>query len=356
MSAGVRWVADRRRREQPPQHRVRSVLTSIATIGIGVVVVVVAALTLWRTPLPGPQTVFTLTAGVENATPEELTTAAADVLVRALAPGGGGIEFEIVQSSTIAARPGGPLVEIPDPTDRGASLGFAERYALGTLVQRGFATPDGYWMEMIHGPQPGAEADYKLEEAQVAHQALVRESIAYRNDGEGWHPTDLLPGMGLDPATVALLPTMLTDATESRDVPLAPPTEPRAAEPATTDPLEVASGPLDPAAIGEAIDGLKGPEQPPVRALEAMTTVADIPGIIAVDLAEATEITTPAKFAFDDAGRLVTITILARNTLLEVHDLLVETVITFRYPTDPPDLPKPEPTYVEPAPADGEGE
>jgi hypothetical protein len=299
---------------------------------------------------------FVLSAGAEGAMPDELKTAAADVLARALAPGGGGIEFEIVQSSTIAARPGGPLVEIPDPTDRGASLGFAERYAMGTLLQRGFATPDGFWMEMIHGPQPGAEADYKLEEAQVSRQALVREGTAYRNDGEGWHPADLLPGIGLDPATVALLPTMLSDATEARDVALLPPTEPRPPEPATTDPLDIASRPLDPAAIGDAIDGLKGPEQPPVRALEATTVVADIPGIIAVDLAEATEITTPAKFAFDDAGRLVTITILARNTLLEVHDLLVETVITFRYPTEPPDLPVPEPSYVEPAPADGEGE
>jgi hypothetical protein len=79
--------------------------------------------------------------------------------------------------------------------------------------------------------------------------------------------------------------------------------------------------------------------------------VADIPGIIAVDLAEATEITTPARFAFDDTGRLVTLTILARNTLLEDHDLLVETVITFRYPTEAPDLLLPEPAYVEPTSA-----
>lgn len=294
-------------------------------------------------------------AGAENASPTELSSSAADVLTRALAPGGGGIEFEIVQVSTIAARPGGPLVEIPDPIDRRKSLGLAERYSLDTMIQRGFATPDGYWMEMLQGPRAESKEGYKLDTARIAYRALVREGIAYRDDGDGWYETDLLPGIGLDPATVALLPTMLTGATEARDVAVAPPTERSANEPVTGDPLEVAIPPVDPAAIADAIDGLKGPELPPVRALEATTTAEDIPGIIAVDLAEATEITTPARLAFDDAGRLVTITILARNTLLEVHDLLVETVITFRYPTDPPELPKPEPAFVEPAPADEKG-
>ena len=211
-------------------------------------------------------------AGAETASPTELSSSAAAVLTRALAPGGGGIEFEIVQVSTIAARPGGPLVELPDPIDRRKSLGLAERYSLDTMIQRGFATPDGYWMEMLQGPRAESKEGYTLDTARIASRALV-----------------------------------------------------------------------------------KGPELPPVRALEATTTAEDIPGIIAVDLAEATESTTPARLAFDDAGRLVTITILARNTLLEVHDLLVETVITFRYPTDPPELPKPEPAFVEPAPADEKG-
>lgn len=321
-----------------PRHRPALALLPFVLVGI----VTIARLAM---PLAGPAS--QLTAGAEVATPDELKTAAADILARALAPGGGGIEFEIVQSSTIAARPGGPLVAVPDPTDPAKSLGQAERYALGTLVQRGVATPDGFWMEMIRGPEVGAEADYRLDEAQVTRQALDREGTGYRNDGDGWYATELLPGIGLDPATVALLPTMLTGATGARDVALAPPER----EPTTTDPLEVASRQLDPAAIGAAIDGLKGPEQPPVRALEATTVVADIPGIIAVDLAVATEITTPAKLAFDEAGRLVSLTILARNTLLDIHDLLVETVITFRYPTEAPELPKPEPAWVDPTPA-----
>jgi hypothetical protein len=54
-----------------------------------------------------------------------------------IANGGPGYTFEILQRSTIHARPGGPLVDIPDPNDRHKSLGLAESLELGSLVERG---------------------------------------------------------------------------------------------------------------------------------------------------------------------------------------------------------------------------
>jgi hypothetical protein len=88
----------------------------------------------------------------------------------------------------------------------------------------------------------------------------------------------------------------------------------------------------------------------PTRRLAGGTRVADIPGVIAVDLAAATEIDDPAELAFDDAGRLIGLRVVARNTHLATYDLLVETVIRFAYPERAPPLPAPEPVYVEPTP------
>ena len=151
---------------------------------------------------------------------------------------------------------------------------------------------------------------------------------------------------------MALLPTMLTGATAARDVALeCRPRPPRPASTRTTHwpPPTVA---LDAGVIAAAIDGLKGPETRTGRApSRPTTTVDDLPGIIAIDLAAATELLAPARLSFDDAGRLVSLTIVARNTNLEIHDLVVETLITFRYPDRPPELPRPEPAYVAPAPA-----
>jgi hypothetical protein len=73
-----------------------------------------------------------------------------------------------------------------------------------------------------------------------------------------------------------------------------------------------------------------------------------VPGVVAPDLADFTELLAPVELRFDDGGRLIGLTILARNTHLDVHDLVVETVITLRYPAAPAELPVPEPRYVEP--------
>jgi hypothetical protein len=321
--------------------------STLAVLAFGVVVLA-AGLVARGAPQLGPPTLAGLTVGARDATPAELTAAAADTLETALTRGPG-ITFEIVQTAMVVARPGGPLVEIPDPVDPAASMGTAERYALGTLIERGLATPDGFWSELIHGPAPGDEAAYDLATAQVSRQALVLDGVMYRDDGPGWHETDQLPGIGLDPVTVAKLPELLVTATETKDVPPTP-AAPPATSPPADDELAKATIPLDAAQVATRIDGLVGAASDPIRTLEGTTAPATLPGIIAADLEAATELLGPARLAFDEAGRLIGLTVTARNTHLDVHDLVVETHITFRYPDVRPELPKPEPAYVAPTP------
>ena len=318
-------------------------LALVPILLVGSVVVARAALAQSATP-----NLIVLSGGAERATPAVLTSTAADLLTDALATGAG-IEFEIVQTSTITARPGGPLVAIPDPSDRTKTLGEADRYVMGTLVERGFATPEGYWMELLHGPDPGTEAGFDVAKAHVSRQALVRGGVSWRNDGEGWHETTRLPGIGLDPATIAALPALLGKAAAAPDAALRQPEpiDPEAARDAPLGPETVA---VSADAVAASIDGLRGPAAPTVRALAAETVAIDLPGVIAIDLVAATELRGPAELRFDAGGRLVGLRVLARNTNLEVHDLLVETVMTLRYPDQRPELPRPEPAYVAPSP------
>lgn len=59
-----------------------------------------------------------LTAGAENATPTELTAFSADVLEQATTPGAGGYRFEVLQTATMVAKPGGPRIAVPNATGR----------------------------------------------------------------------------------------------------------------------------------------------------------------------------------------------------------------------------------------------
>jgi hypothetical protein len=257
----------------------------------------------------GTRTSLAPTAGAPDAPPAELTAAAADVLEAATSPGGSGLTFEIVQRSAMHARDGETLAD------------KTTRHDLGTYLESGVVTPDGFYAEIRRGPDdPAAKPDFGAGTSEL--RALVRDGKTWRDDGAGWYPTDAPPGLGLDPATAALLPTMLRAATDARDAETAP----------------------------EAGDEV-------ARTVEATAKVADIPGIIAVDLADATELTAPVALRFDDAGRLVGLTVLARNTRLVDADLLVETDITLAYPERAPALPEPEPRWVEPSPdPDGEAE
>jgi hypothetical protein len=224
---------------------------------------------------------------------------------------GAGYTFEILQRSTIHARPGGPQIEIPDPTDRYKSLGFADAYEVGALIERGAVTPDGFTMEMRTGPAPGKAADWK---AAYQFGVISTGGKTFRDDGVGWYATASPPGIGLDPRTATLLPGLLRNV---------------------TNPADAGTKPVDGADLA---------------AVTASAKVADIPGVVAADGASFTELVGPIDFAFDAQGRLAQVHIVARNTNLDVYDLLIDTTIAFAYPDQA--APLPEPVPARPASAD----
>jgi hypothetical protein len=226
---------------------------------------------------------------------------------------GTGYRFEIVQTSTLHALPDGPRIEVPDPTDPHATLGFADAYQIDTAIEHGVVTPNGFWMEMRSGPTADKAPDF--EKAPYRFGTLVKDGITYRNDGDGWYETDRPPGIGLDPATAALLPTLLREATKPKD-----------AGTASADAADAGGTEL--------------------RLVTATGDVADIPGVIAVDGEPFTELTEPVEFGFDDQGRLAKLRVVARNTNHKVFDLIVETVITFDWTVPPGPLPDPVPSWT----------
>jgi len=266
--------------------------------------------------VPSRPTAVSLTGAAPNLAPDQLKAAAADTLEAATAKGGSGYAFEIVQRSTVTARPGGPAVPVFDPADpRGKPIGETDRSYLIGLVETGFVTPAGFSMEMRAGP-PSPEAKVDLTGGQLIFRALVKDGATYRDDGRGWYPTDDPPGIGLDPRTAALLPRLLRDAAHSRETD------------AASVPMELAGG---------------GPSAG-ARTLLASAEVADLPGVVAVDGATFTEITAPIALTFDASGRLTGLLVTARNTNLDTFDLVVVTEIALHYDGVPSQLPDPKPT------------
>jgi hypothetical protein len=282
---------------------------------------VVAAIALFRTGLLEHPT--GLDGGAENATPTELTATAADVLDQAAAKGGAGYTFSVVQSAALVAREGSEGIEVGDPADP-AKVILVDRHELATYLERGVVSDAGFASEIRRGANDLAKGD-GWDAGAMELAALVVDGVTYRNDGSGWYETSQPPGIGLDPASARLLPRMLRNLEGAADAP-------------------VSEGATD--ALSERLAELD-----PVRTLSGTAAVADLPGIIAVDLAEATELIEPVSLAFDDDGRLIGLKAVARNVHYQAHDLVITTVITFEYPDRAPALPGPEPAYVEPSPA-----
>ena len=231
---------------------------------------------------------------VAPGTPAELRTTAATALDAALAKGGSGVRFEIVQTSTLRARPGGPKVDVPDPANPRKTLRYADEYEIAALLERGQVNAAGFFSEMLAGPAEGAKPDW--DHAQVLFSALVSGGERWRNDGEGWYRADALPGIGLDPETTALLPRLLRDATKLAD-----------------------KGTIAPD------DGLT------LRAVDGAATEVDVPGVVAAGGERFTKLTEPVTFGFDAAGRLAWLRVVALNTNSTDYDLVVVTEIRLAY-------------------------
>jgi hypothetical protein len=143
-------------------------------------------------------------------TADQIKSNAADQLELATGPLGSGYSFEIVQTSTMTARPGGPLIPIPDPQNGRQIIGEAAEYPYYTLLERGVVRPEGFWSEIRSWPVGAGPPDF--DKAELRRSALVRNGVGWRNDRQGWYQADVLPGIGLDPATAKLLPTLLRDS------------------------------------------------------------------------------------------------------------------------------------------------
>lgn len=259
-------------------------------------------------------------AAATDLPPAELTALAATLLERATAEGGSGYTFTIVQHASLDRRPGGPPIAIDPLDEQGKGGSTTDHYALATYLERGAASSAGFWLEIRDGPVGDEPPDFEGATYQLG--AIVRDDKTFRNDGDGWYRTDDPPGIGLDPRTAGLLPAMLRGATGTKDRDQAPGDDP------TAD-----------------------------RGLEATTTVAELPGLIAVDAETFTEFVGPLELDFDDTGRLVRLRGLARNTsLADEVDMLVDTEISFDYPLFAPDIPRPEPIIDPDASASPDGE
>lgn len=287
-------------------------LTAVASVVIPIVVASVAIggtafvraggfdALIVRTPSAIP-------VGAESLTPDDAKSAAASKLEAATAKGGTGYVFEIVQTSTIKVKPGGPKIDVPDPADPLKTLRQADEYLFYSLIERGIVMPDGFWSELRSDPNPGEKPDF--EKAELRRSALVKNGVSWRNDREGWYRADVLPGIGLDPETAALLPRLLRNATDAT----------------TKNSL--------------TLDGKTLPQ------IAAKGSEADIPGLVAAKGKAYTKLTSPIEFAFDDQGRLARIHAIALNMTMTDFDLVVDTIIVFRYDIPAGPLPDPVPTW-----------
>lgn len=169
-----------------------------AVLGLVVMLAAVAAIALARTGSFDPYSaVGAVNPAVAALSADQLKAAAADKLETVTDKGGGGYAFEIVQTSTITAKPGGPLIDIPSPTNAYEIIGQADEYPLNTMLEAGVVTPDGFWSELRAWPVTGA-----YNAATTAGKAglptsttdAVGNVTTYTYDALGRQLTEVLPG------------------------------------------------------------------------------------------------------------------------------------------------------------------
>lgn len=276
--------------------------TGLAALLIGVLAIVVIRV--------GPAA-----AGAQGDV-DSLRAGAAESLEAALRPGGSGITFEVVQRNTLYAKSEGPRIAVTAPEDQTKVVSVVDELYVNSVFSRGGITADAFWMEMRGAQDPAAEFD---KGAFFFTRVLDRDGVLWRDDGAGWYVTDESPGVGMDPVTARLLPTLLRDLAEAK-----------ALEPGLSD------GKVSPR-IG------------------ARSTAASFPGVIAADGASFTDPSFDVECWFDDQGRLIRLEASARNLHQTTFDLVAETVVTLTY-GPPGDPPLPDPTMAPEVPPTSEPE
>jgi hypothetical protein len=284
-----------------------------ALVGGGMMAIAIGLIVLVR--LNGPITGPYLAGGlpVSSLSADELRNIGATALDAALAHGGSGLTFEVVQRNTLHQKPGGPPIELRAEADPTKVVGTVDEYYVNAMVSTGAVTDTAFWMQMRRGPGKDEAPDFTGSELRFS--VIERDGVLWRDDGDGWYQTDVSPGMGMDPTSARRLPTLL-----------------RALQGASSVQATV----LD----GQSLVGVSG-----------VTKTADYPGVVASDGKDFTDPTFDVRCWFDDAGRLVRLEASARNLNQATWDLVSETVVTFGYGStgDPPDptptmAPQPLPT------------
>lgn len=268
-----------------------------AGVGLAIIVVAIGLILLVRTQYGVPSAF-----GGGQGTPmtaDELRNAAAGSLEQAIGPGGSGISFDVVQHQTLHAKPDGPRIELRDPADPETIVGVVDEYQVGSILSRGGLTAEAFWMELSVASK---DQPTEFSAATFFSRVLQRDGELWRDDGAGWYLTDASPGVGMDPATARLLPSMLRSLGGAT-----------ALEPALLD--------------GRLLLGVRGTSTPDA-----------FPGVIAADGAAFTEQSFTVDCWFDDQGRLVRLEARARNLNQDTYDLVSATTVTLTYgpPGDPP--------------------
>ena len=278
--------------------------------------IVVAALAVARPLAPRPAA-----AAQPSLSPSAQLSQGSAAMAGAIAKG---FDFTVVSRSTLYAKAGGAKIQVPDPSDPYKVAGVADSYYLGASAAKGTVSGADYSIQM-YGGATDAASPVDIGKLEPTLAGLVTGGKQWRNDGRGWYQTDQVPGIGLDPRTVTLLPTLLKHA----------------------------SG-----ATSSAPTALGGLQLPTVAASAA---VADAPGLMAPDAASFTAFAQPLSFAFDAQGRLAQLNVTMRNTRVSDFDLLVVTTVTFDYdrvsaiPSPAPTLPPATTPAPDPTPAASQG-
>jgi len=233
--------------------------------------------------------------------------AAADTLAATTAAGGQGYRFDVIQRQVQYPRPGGELIPVVDPANPNAILRRVDHVYVNSVLARGSVALGAFWMEMRFGPDEMTAPDFDV--APSMFQVISNAGRLWRNDGAGWFAARVSPGVGMDPATAALLPQLLRSITGATD-----------------------QG-------REVVDGRQ------LRRYAGFVEVASFPGVVAADGAAFTESPIAVRVWVDGAGRVVQIEGRARNLNDAIYDLKVVTTITLAYEAAGPP-PQPVPTLA----------
>jgi len=283
-----------------------------ALVGLVMLAVAIGLIVVMRTHSLSPDLYLAGGKPVTTLSADELRTAAADVVEAAMAEGGTGLTFQVIQRNTLRQKPGGPPIELKAENDHSKVVETLDEADVNAMVSTGAVTDTAFWMQMRRGPAKDEAPDFTG--AELRYSVIERDGVLWRDDGDGWYQTDVSPGMGMDPVSARKLPGLL-----------------RSLQSATS---------LEPAVIdGRELVGVGG-----------VTKGDDYPGVVASDGKDFTDPTFEVRCWFDDAGRLVRLEASARNLNQTTYDLVAETVVTFGY-GGTGDPPNPTPTMApEPLP------